>query len=192
MILPVSLSLDIETADERARFVWVVYSDNPQRGAQTKSELPYLAHYVTMDGEYLYSLETIIPGDTAGEAGFEASYVFEFMEPVDYTGYVDMYDGSEQEFTETEDDAEGTAENPGKAMADIIIQDFTDNLTQKLGEIRSVDDVLDLFTITIKGGDVTVIPSTGLEAITLPEPCDPTEKAPAELPEPGKKSRPKL
>ena len=65
-------------------------------------------------------------------------------------------------------------------MADIIIQDFTDNLTQKLGEIRSVDDVLDLFTITIKGGDVTVIPNTGLEAITLPEPCDPTEKAPSE------------
>ena len=101
MILPVTISLDIETADERARFVWVVYSDNPQRGLRDASELPYLAHYVTMDGEYLYSLETIIPGDTAGEAGFEASYVFEFMEPVDYTGYVDMWDGSEKEITVT-------------------------------------------------------------------------------------------
>ena len=101
MILPVMLSVDAETEDERARFVWVVYSDNPQHSLQTASELPYLAHYVTMDGEYLYSLETILPGDTAGEAGFEASYVFEFMEPVDYTGYVDMYDGSEKEITVT-------------------------------------------------------------------------------------------
>ena len=101
MILPMLLSMDVETADERARFVWVVYSDNPQRSMRGTSELPYLAHYVTMDGEYLYSLETIIPGDTAGEAGFEASYVFEFMEPVDYTGYVDMYDGTEKEITVT-------------------------------------------------------------------------------------------
>ncbi len=101
MVLPVTLSLDVEEADERARFVWVVYSDNPQRGLRSTSELPYLAHYVTMDGEYLYSLETIIPGDSAGEAGFEASYLFEFMEPVDYTGYVDMWDGSEKEITVT-------------------------------------------------------------------------------------------
>lgn len=101
MILPMKLSMDTTEEDERARFVWVVYSDNPQSSLNSSAELPYLAHYVTLDGEYLYSLETIIPGDIAGEAGFEASYVFEFMEPVDYTGYVDMYDGSEKEITVT-------------------------------------------------------------------------------------------
>ncbi|MGX8706498.1 MAG: M4 family metallopeptidase, partial [bacterium] len=60
---------------------------------------PYLAHYVTMDGEYLYSLPTIMPGDEAGAAGFDSAYVFEFMEPAEYTGTVTWSDGSEHEIT---------------------------------------------------------------------------------------------
>ena len=102
MILPVTIHLDIEAEDtEGARFVWVVYTDNPSIRLSTSADLPYLAHYVTMDGEYLYSLATIRPGDAAGEAGFDSAYVFEFMEPVDYTGYVDLSDGSEMELTVT-------------------------------------------------------------------------------------------
>lgn len=102
MILPITIHIDVEEEDtEGARFVWVVYTDNPSIRLNAAADLPYLAHYVTMDGEYLYSLATIRPGDAAGEAGFDAAYVFEFMEPVDYTGYVDLSDGSEMELTVT-------------------------------------------------------------------------------------------
>ncbi len=104
MILPVFLSMaEIEEAAEAdsSRFVWVVYTNNPEKFLRSGFGLPYLAHYVTMDGEYLYSLETIYPGDTAGGSGFDSAYVFEFMEPADYTGYVDLSDGSEMELTVT-------------------------------------------------------------------------------------------
>ncbi len=102
-ILPVNLEIDpySEEEKEESRFVWVVYSDNPTGSVSRGSDLPYLAHYVTMDGTYLYSLPTVIPGDDAGNSGFNAAYVFEFMEPVDYTGTVTLSDGSEQEIAVT-------------------------------------------------------------------------------------------
>lgn len=102
MILPITLEIDpVEADEEGSRYVWVVYTDNPDNGQARSSDLPYLAHYVTMDGEYLYSLPTIIPGDEAGASGFDAGYVFEFMEPADYTGYVDLSNGEEMEISVT-------------------------------------------------------------------------------------------
>ena len=101
MILPVVISVNDEDEDSAARFVWVVYSNNPVANIDRTAELPYLAHYVAMDGTYLYSLETIMPGDSAVASGFDTEYVFEFMEPVDYTGYVDFSDGTEKEITVT-------------------------------------------------------------------------------------------
>ncbi len=102
MILPKALNLDVEEdPDETSRYVWVVYTDNPESTRSLTSHLPYLAHYVTLEGEYLYSLPTIMPGDEAGASGFDTSYVFEFMEPVDYTGYVDLSTGGEQEISVT-------------------------------------------------------------------------------------------
>ena len=100
MILPVVLSLDVEAEDEEgSRYVWVVYTNNPESAAGRSAELPYLAHYVTMEGEYLYSLPTMMPGDEAASSGFDAGYVFSFMEPVDYTGYVDLSTGEEMEIS---------------------------------------------------------------------------------------------
>ena len=104
MILPVFLSMaEIVEVDEAdySRFVWVVYTNNPENTPRSAENLPYLAHYVAMDGTYLYNLGTIFPGDPAGASGFDASYVFEFMEPADYTGYVDLSDGTEMELTVT-------------------------------------------------------------------------------------------
>ena len=100
VILPVNLELDPESEEEKeeSRFVWAVYTDNPD-ASTAKVELPYLAHYVTLDGDYLYSLPTILPGDEAATAGYGASYVFEFMESVPYTGAVTFSDGSEHEIT---------------------------------------------------------------------------------------------
>ena len=100
IVLPVNRELDLEADTLDSRYVWAVFTTNPLAGMDGVN-LPYLAHYVTMNGEYLYSLPTIIPGDTAGYAGYDASYVFEFMEPVEYTGYVDYSDGSEREITVT-------------------------------------------------------------------------------------------
>ena len=101
VVLPVNLELDpdFEEEKEESRFVWAVYTENPTGTVGGGSDLPYLAHYVTMDGEYLYNLPTIMPGDEAGAVGFNAAYVFEFMEPAEYTGMVTWSDGSEHEIT---------------------------------------------------------------------------------------------
>ena len=101
VILPSSLKFDIESDDASSRFAWVVYSENPSGNVKQGIDLPYLAHYVSMNGEYLYSLPAIAPDDEAGRSGYDSSYVFEFMEPVDYTGYVDLSDGTEKEISVT-------------------------------------------------------------------------------------------
>ena len=103
VILPVELELDMddEDFDESSRFVWAVYTVNPGGSVSRGSDLPYLAHYVTMDGAYLYNLPTVVPGDEAATAGYDAAYVFEFMEPADYTGTVKLSDGTEQEINVT-------------------------------------------------------------------------------------------
>ena len=103
VLLPVNLELDPESEEEKeeVRFVWSVYTDNDLDSITGSSELPYLAHYVTMDGEYLYSLPTIIPGDEAGISGYAGSYVFEFMEPAEYTGEVTLSDGTTKEISVT-------------------------------------------------------------------------------------------
>ena len=99
-VLPTVSEPDLESEDPLSRFVWAVYTTNPSADV-SGTDLPYLAHYVTLGGEYLYSLPTIIPGDAAGKAGYDASYVFEFMEPAEYTGYVDYADGTEHEISVT-------------------------------------------------------------------------------------------
>ena len=101
IVLPVNLGLDMEEDVVYSRFVWAVYTTNPSGSVSSGTDLPYLAHYVTMAGEYLYSLPTILPGDIAAKAGYDASYIFQFMEPAEYTGYVDWSDGTEHEISVT-------------------------------------------------------------------------------------------
>ena len=98
VVLPVNLDIDMESEEEKeeSRFVWVVYTDAPSASLTSGSELPYLAHYVDLSGQYLYNLPTVIPGDEAGSSGYNAAYVFEFMEPVDYTGTVTLADGAQR------------------------------------------------------------------------------------------------
>ena len=99
IVLPIDRELDMEADEILSRFVWAVYTTNTAARLTSPSHLPYLAHYVTLSGEYLYSLETILPADRAGMAGYTADYVFAFMTPATYTGYVDLHDGSEMEIT---------------------------------------------------------------------------------------------
>ncbi|MBR5111074.1 MAG: M4 family metallopeptidase [Clostridia bacterium] len=101
IILPVNRELDLEADEIESQYVWAVYTTNPSSSVASGTDLPYLAHYVNMAGEYLYCLPTILPGDIAAKAGYDASYVFQFMEPAEYTGFVDWSDGTEHEITVT-------------------------------------------------------------------------------------------
>ncbi len=103
VILPVMLEIDPDDEDDKGemRYVWAVTTTNPESAIHRSSDLPYLVHYVTMDGAYLYSLPAIFPGDEASTVGYNAAYVFEFMEPVDYTGTVKLSDGTEKEISVT-------------------------------------------------------------------------------------------
>jgi len=97
IVLPVDREIDLEADDIPTRFVWVVCT--PDTSGKNNSDMPYLAHYVTLSGDYLYSLPTLLPGDSAAYAGYDAEYFFENMESVPYTGYVDLSDGTEKEVT---------------------------------------------------------------------------------------------
>ena len=103
IILPVNLDIDpdLEEDKQEGRFVWAVYTDNPDASVGKGVDLPYLAHYITMDGEYLYNLPTVMPGDDVGAAGYNAAYAFEFMEPADYTTTLKLSNGKEKEITVT-------------------------------------------------------------------------------------------
>ena len=73
---------------------WIVYSHNPRFPDCTTVDLPYLAHFVSMDGTYLRYSAVAIPEDPALNAGYSAAYAFEFMEPTEWTGEVVAMDGS--------------------------------------------------------------------------------------------------
>jgi len=97
IVLPVDREIDLEADDIPTRFVWAVCT--PNTSGKANADMPYLAHYVTLTGDYLYSLPTLLPGDSAAYAGYDAEYYFENIESVPYTGYVDLSDGTEKEIT---------------------------------------------------------------------------------------------
>ena len=97
IVLPVDREIDLEADDIPTRFVWAVCT--PNTSGKANADMPYLAHYVTLTGDYLYSLPTLLPGDSAAYAGYDAEYYFKNMESVPYTGYVDLSDGTEKEIT---------------------------------------------------------------------------------------------
>ncbi len=101
VILPVNRDIDpySQESKEESRFVWAVYTSHTEGSVKQGSDLPFLAHYVAMDGAYLYSLPTQMPGDIASVSGYDASYVFQFMESVPYTGTISMPDGTKQEIS---------------------------------------------------------------------------------------------
>ncbi|MCR5137572.1 MAG: M4 family metallopeptidase [Oscillospiraceae bacterium] len=102
VILPVNLNPDFFPEEEKPverRFVWAVYTENSSGDVRKGVELPFLVHYVTMDGKYVCKQPAICPGDETAASGYDAAYVFEFMEPADYTGTVTLSDGSAQEIS---------------------------------------------------------------------------------------------
>ncbi len=77
------------------RLAWVVFSRNPRFEQEYVVDLPYMAHFVGMDGAYLSASTVAVPGDRAARSGYPASYSFEFMEAAEWTGEVrDVQGGS--------------------------------------------------------------------------------------------------
>ncbi len=70
------------------RLVYVVYSRNPGFGGETSVDLPFLAHFISMDGTYLRSCSVTAPDDRAVKGGYSAVYAFEFMEKSVWSGEV--------------------------------------------------------------------------------------------------------
>ena len=60
-----------------------------------------------------------------------------------------------------------------------------------LFNVRSIDDLLDLFTVDVKGGEILELSSNGLDQVVIPEPTPPEEKSYGQI-APGRMSRPKL
>ena len=54
MILPNSEIFDVTSEDSSCRLAWVVYTNNYSGNVKDGSDLPCLAHYVSMSGKYLY------------------------------------------------------------------------------------------------------------------------------------------
>ena len=104
-LLPFDMDPDIMSLDEldaaMSQFVWTVYTDNPGGSAKKGTAMPFLVHYVAMDGKYIGCQPTMLPGDDTAVSGYDAAYAFEFMEPAEYTGTVTLADGSQQEITVT-------------------------------------------------------------------------------------------
>ncbi len=79
-----------EHADEVLpdQLAWIVFSENPRFRQEYVVDLPYMAHYVSMTGEYLGSSAVTVPGDSAAQGGYPSAYAFEFMEESEWTGEV--------------------------------------------------------------------------------------------------------
>ena len=70
-----------------------------------------------------------------------------------------------------EESAEAEEEKPlGSILENELIQDLLSGITENIFDVSSAEELLDLFTYNIKGGEINEIPSVGLENIVLPEP----------------------
>lgn len=70
---------------------YAVYTNNPD---MTKSfDIAYYEHFVSFDGEYLYSVPVASPTTKNAEV-YQAEAYFEGLEPATYSGDVLLYDGS--------------------------------------------------------------------------------------------------
>ncbi len=92
-----ALNLD-ELSDEIVpdEVYWIVYSENQSDEKETR---PYIAHYVSLDGTYLYSLPVTEPGSPEAVLGYRIQDIFSGMESSEWTGQVTAVDGSTQTIT---------------------------------------------------------------------------------------------
>ena len=100
------------------------------------------------------------------------------------------YDMGIDGMPENSGDPENADETKFRETADQIVKDVLGENMENLQNVHSLEDVLDLVAINIKGGEILELSSDGLEEVVIPEPKTFEEKAFGTI-EPGKKSRPK-
>lgn len=87
------IALDGNSDD--ARYAWTVYTKN----YHDEGDAAYLAHYVSADGDYLYSIPVGTPGNTDAQLGERADFDWDALEPSEWTGNVVLHDGTTKELT---------------------------------------------------------------------------------------------
>lgn len=85
--------IPLEDESETRRYAWTVYTDN----YYSDIDAAYLAHYVSEDGEYLYSIPISEPHNTEALAGDKANFNFDAFEPDTWSGTVTKTDGSQED-----------------------------------------------------------------------------------------------
>lgn len=86
-------ALDLESENEEIvpeQLLWVIYTSNS--GADSES-YPYLAHYVKLDGTWLFKLSVKQPGDEESLCGFRKQDVFAEMTADEFTGEISDMNG---------------------------------------------------------------------------------------------------
>ena len=92
-------ALDLESDDEDPvpqQLLWVVYTSNKGGDADI---YPYVAHYVKLDGTYLFNLPVKQPGDAEARSGYRMQDVFAGMTPGEYTGEITDIRGNSRTIT---------------------------------------------------------------------------------------------
>ena len=77
------------------RYAWVVYTNN----YSDDTDMAYLAHYVSANGEYLYNIPISEPGNADALAGDAAAFAFDSMEAGTWSGTVTTSKGVSKEIT---------------------------------------------------------------------------------------------
>lgn len=136
----------LENNSNVRRYVWVAYT----RNYDEDSHIPYLAHYVSEDGEYLYNIPVSEPGNVEAIIGESASFDFGKYTQDEWTGMVTLHDGSEKELTvPVLKDDEGTS-ILGDAKRRVLCADYSRFVTDEMvipiesaeGEFESVDTLV--------------------------------------------------
>ena len=92
--MPTALNLDIDLGPVPDQVVWIVYTANEGENADQTDAYPCLAHYVQVNGNYLYSFPVARPADEEALCGYRKPDVFAGLKPDTYTGEITDINGN--------------------------------------------------------------------------------------------------
>lgn len=133
-----ALDLEEDTDPIPQQVLWIVYTKDASVDPETGKEYPYLAHYVTLEGEYLYNLPVTEPGSREAKSGYRMQNVFEGMIPGEFTGEVTDGSGNRKTVTvpvmQNENDGKWYLGDPVRkiAVADFYSAAYEDTHDLKL------------------------------------------------------------
>ena len=87
--------LPLSDSDQNGYFVWAVYT----RNTDPKNDTAYMVHYVSEEGDYLYSEPSFGAGGIGLIGGLLPSFDFSSMQEDVWTGSVTHYDGTQEELS---------------------------------------------------------------------------------------------